>query len=553
MGGEASMGIRRDLSVAADPMWQRARPGGQWEGAEVGYRVGIDVGTTFTAAAIHRDGTAKIFPLSEQRIVAPTMVAHDDDGRVVVGWQAARSLRDHPERVVHSFKRRIGDRTPIALGNKAYEPSWFIAQIISAVVTEITRREGQAPSRIALTHPATWNAHKIARLLDAASAAGLTADATVLLSEPEAAAMAHTTTTEIADGALIAVYDLGGGSFDTAALRRTRTGYEIVGLPEGIERLGGLDFDEALYRYATDQMRRSLPPIDPADELTGRALSQLHLDCVVAKEALSFESSADLTLSVGDRNATATIERPSFEALVRPALMETIGALRRCLSTARISADDVGEVLLTGGSSQIPLVAELLTAETERPVSVHPSPKELVAIGAAYAAARADDAEGEGGPSSKETTIAPTPTRRSAPTPSLMTASTIAPGHESSNGNGDGSEVDTATPARAVPEPSALAQSTTVGSTAAVSAPVAAGGSGRPPSLLPDDPRSEPAPSPTAARSMPTPESGREGSPLLRDWSDEARQSLFIGIAGALGLVLLIVAFLVLRSVLGAG
>lgn len=527
----------------------------------VGYRVGIDVGTTFTAAAIHRDGTAKIFPLSEQRIIAPTMVARDDDGRVVVGWQAARSLRDHPERVVHSFKRRIGDRTPIALGDKAYEPSWFIAQIISAVVTEITRREGEAPNRIALTHPATWNAHKIARLLDAASAAGLTAEATVLLSEPEAAAMAHTTTTEIEDGALIAVYDLGGGSFDTAALRRASTGYEIVGLPEGIERLGGLDFDEALYRYATDQMRRSLPPIDPADEPTGRSLSQLHLDCVIAKETLSFETSAELALSVGDRNATVTIERPSFEALVRPALMETIGALRRCLSTARISADDVGEVLLTGGSSQIPLVAKLLSEETRRPVSVHPSPKELVAIGAAYAAARADDATGDGESLSNDNATEPTPSRRSAPTPLLTTASTVrskprAASEESSNGNGAAGEIDLATvavPSPSAPETSVPPRSTTVGVSAATKPnPVAAGGA-RPPSLLPNVPLPEPASSRTVGPTERTRDLTRQGSSVLQDWSDEARQSLFIGIAGALGVVLLIVAFLVLRSILGAG
>ncbi|MGI9612800.1 MAG: Hsp70 family protein [Acidimicrobiales bacterium] len=515
------------------------------------------MGTTFTAAAIHRDGTAKIFPLSEQRIIAPTMVARDDDGRVVVGWQAARSLRDHPERVVHSFKRRIGDRTPIALGDKAYEPSWFIAQIIGAVVTEITRREGEAPSRIALTHPATWNAHKIARLLDAASAAGLTAEATVLLSEPEAAAMAHTTTTEIEAGALIAVYDLGGGSFDTAALRRSSTGYEIVGLPEGIERLGGLDFDEALYRYATDQMRRSLPPIDPADESTGRSLSQLHLDCVTAKETLSFEPSADLALSVGDRNATVTIERPSFEALVRPALMETIGALRRCLSTARVSADDVGEVLLTGGSSQIPLVAKLLSEETRRPVAVHPSPKELVAIGAAYAAARADDANGDDESSSSAKTIEPTSSQRSAPTPPLTTASTMTASNEPSNGNGDAGEIDLATvavPSPVAPDTSMPAQSTAVGLSAATKpAPVAAGGAGRPPSLLPDVPLPELASSRIVGAVERTPDMARQGSPLLKGWSDGARQSLFIGIGGALGIVLIIVVFLVLRSILGTG
>lgn len=509
------------------------------------YQVGIDIGTTFTAAAVFRNGVARIFPLSEQRIVAPTMVARGPDNRLLVGWSAARQLRDHPERVVHSFKRRIGDRTPIPLVGESFEPSWFMAQILTAVVAEVSEREGGPPHRVALTHPANWNAHKIARLLEAISLAGLAADNTVLLSEPEAAAMAHATDAQLAEGALIAVYDLGGGSFDTAVLRRDRTGYEIVGLPEGIERLGGLDFDAALYRYAADQFGRSLPAINTDAEVATRA--QLHLDCVQAKEALSFDPNVKLAMTIGGESASVTIERPSFEALIRPALMETIGAMRRCLSTARISIDSVSEVLLAGGSSQIPLVAELLSEEMNRPISIHGAPKELVAVGAAYAAARADgdsgtDDAGDHGSvdsgSNGGVTISPA---RSAP----------------SNGNGATSRLDDSL----LDPVSARSPSADQPSPASAPPPVPARppstATSRPPSLLPTattdtesngDGRAEESRQDAA----PSSEAPLDG-PSAEEWYDDAPRSLIIGILGALTFMMVLVAIFALRSLLGAG
>ena len=502
------------------------------------YQVGIDVGTTFTAAAVHRGGAARIFPLSEQRIVVPTMVARSPDGQLLVGWSAARQLREHPERVVHSFKRRIGDRTPIPLDTNSFEPSWYVAQILGAVIAELIRREGEPPSRVALTHPANWNAHKIARLLQAASTAGLNADATVLLSEPEAAAMAHATTAQIADGTLIAVYDLGGGSFDTAVLRRTRTAYEIVGLPEGIERLGGLDFDATLFRYATDQLARMLPAIDPDDPAAASALAQLHLDCVAAKEALSFEPSSDLTLSVNGRTASVTIERRNFEALVRPALMETIGALRRCLATARISTEAVTEVLLTGGSSQIPLVAELLSQEMGRPVSVHDTPKELVALGAAHAAAVADgalDASGSSAGPTDRTNGAGAPAiarlRPSSPDADVQVASlglsTPSPTSAAADERTSRPRLEAPPPTRARP-PAAAAN----------------GGNGRPPSLLAEHPadRHEPG-----VGSEPAVERGS----IAGSFEDDARRSLIIGVIGALAFVLVVAGLVAALSMLG--
>ena len=100
------------------------------------YELGIDIGTTFTAAAVHTDGATDVFPLSENRVDAPTMLADSDHGAFLVGWAAAKKLRSNPDAVVHSFKRRIGDPTPLKLGNREHEPVWYIGQIIRLIASE---------------------------------------------------------------------------------------------------------------------------------------------------------------------------------------------------------------------------------------------------------------------------------------------------------------------------------------------------------------------------------------------------------------------------------
>lgn len=190
----------------------------------MGYQVGIDLGTTFTAAAVHRDGRASIFSLGNQTSAVPSVVLLRDDGTELTGDAAVRRALTEPERVAREFKRRLGDTTPIIVGGAPYSAEQLMARLLSSTLAAIAEREGGAPDRIAVTHPANWGPYKIDLLQQAIRLAGLDPDMVDLLTEPEAAAIHYATNERVEPGQVVAVYDLGGGTFDAAILRKTADG-----------------------------------------------------------------------------------------------------------------------------------------------------------------------------------------------------------------------------------------------------------------------------------------------------------------------------------------
>ena len=160
-----------------------------------------------------------------------------------------------PERVAREFKRRLGDSTPILVGSSPYSAEALMARLLRAVIQEVATREGEAADAIAVCHPANWGPYKIDLLRQGIRIANLP-DNVTLLTEPEAAAISYATQQRIDPGQIVAVYDLGGGTFDAAVLRRTQNGFEILGQPEGIERLGGIDFDAAVFGHVSPQPGR---------------------------------------------------------------------------------------------------------------------------------------------------------------------------------------------------------------------------------------------------------------------------------------------------------
>jgi molecular chaperone DnaK (HSP70) len=348
------------------------------------YQLGVDLGTTFTAAAVHRTSTsAEVVALSPRSAPVASVLYLGADSGVLVGEAAERRAVTDPERVIREFKRRIGDPTPLMVaGNPqhAHELAGFLARW---VVDRVTEREGAAPDRIAVTHPAGWGPHKMALLAEGLSTAGL--DDVVFLTEPEAAALHYASAQRIEPGATIAVYDLGGGTFDAAVLRRTEcAGFELLGRPEGIERLGGIDFDEVVF----DHVRASIAvdDLDPEDPITVAAVARLRRDCTEAKEALSTDTEVTIPVLLPGTRAQIRLVRGEFEAMIRPALADTVEALRRTVRSAGLEPDDLAAVLLVGGSSRIPLVAQLISMELGRPVAVDTDQSTSVATGAALAA-----------------------------------------------------------------------------------------------------------------------------------------------------------------------
>ena len=181
------------------------------------YELGVDLGTTYSAAAVHRDRRISIVTLGNRAASVPSVVLLRADGDMLTGEAASRRAASEPERVAREFKRRLGDPTPLILGSTPYSAEALMAKLLRWVVESVTEREGEPPRAVALTHPANWGAYKRDLLAQAVRLAGL--DAATLLSEPEAAAIHYASFERVDAGTLVAVYDLGGGTFDAAVLR----------------------------------------------------------------------------------------------------------------------------------------------------------------------------------------------------------------------------------------------------------------------------------------------------------------------------------------------
>ncbi len=313
-----------------------------------------------------------------------------------------------------------------------------MAIMLQAIFEATVAKEGERPDLIALTHPATWGQHKRTALRQAMADLNLDLPPVVLVTEPEAAAIYYAETEHLAVGEVVAVYDLGGGTFDAALLRRTEAGFDLMGPPEGIDRLGGVDFDAAVYAHVNRFLDGALDNLDLNNPTVTAGLSRLRADCVEAKEALSADTDVTIAVLLPNLRTELRMTRGELESMIRPALGDTIGALRRAMRSAHVVASDVRVVLLVGGSSRIPLVAQMVGAEVGRPVAVDVHPKHAVALGAALAADAAHQRSPEGGPTPEVGTVAaggpaadaaadlpPAPIPAPGPVPTLLAAPEI--------------------------------------------------------------------------------------------------------------------------------
>jgi actin-like ATPase involved in cell morphogenesis len=304
---------------------------------------------------------------------------------VLVGDAAERRAVTDPSGVAREFKRRIGDETPILLGDGGHTAHELTARLARWVVDLVRSREGGEPEQISITHPAGWAGHKTSLLGAALAAVGL--GDSLLLSEPAAAAIAYAATERVPPGAAVGVYDLGGGTVDMAVLRRDSIGsFELVGEPTGDDHFGGVDFDELLFERIRNQYPELMMGLSAEDPLVMSAVGRLRREITEAKEALSLDTEAVIPVLLPSGQRQCRLIRAEFEAMIRPALEETVDLMRRTIRSAGLVESDLAAVLLVGGSSRIPLVTELLSAGLGRPVAVDADPKATVAVGAALSA-----------------------------------------------------------------------------------------------------------------------------------------------------------------------
>lgn len=345
------------------------------------YYLGVDQGTTYSAAAVSRGGRTEIASLGGRVAEIPSVVFLREDETILVGETARRRGLSDPSRVVREFKRRFGDPTPLFLGGTPIAADAIWAKLLAWILNSVTQSQGGLSAGVAITHPANWGPYKLDLLAQAIRLADVPNPVT--LSEPEAAAISYAHANKVEPGDAVAVYDLGGGTFDAAVLRRTQAGFELVGRPEGIERLGGIDVDEAVFAHVKSVLGPKFDDLDPEDARAVSAVARLRQECVAAKEVLSQDTDVTIPAVLPQTSTDVRLTRAELESMIRPTLAPTVEALSRAVASASLTAEDLKAVLLVGGSSRIPLVGQMVGSALGAPVVTDAHPKHSVALGAA--------------------------------------------------------------------------------------------------------------------------------------------------------------------------
>ncbi|GGD74853.1 Hsp70 family protein [Microbacterium murale] len=335
----------------------------------------LDLGTSRILAA-----TAGLAPSGEIEAVsfvlghrsgsAAALVFVTDSGDLLFGDDAEQRGFERPENLIRSFLPRVGDEVPLIASGRAFTAAELTARLVTWAGSISTQRHGATPV-IAIGHPSSWTGHRVASLRGALSDSGI--EHVTLMPSAEAAAHHHDALLAgsedhpLQPGDTVAVYDLGGTSFEATVLRKDAGGgFGILGEPVAIADLGGAAFDDAVVDHAmrlsgTDT--RGMP-----DATTRIALARLRRASVAAKEALSFDADATIPLTLSGNGSTVRITRSELEAMMDPALERTLDGLERALDSARVGADDLEFILLTGGSAHIPLVAQRLSERFDLPL-----------------------------------------------------------------------------------------------------------------------------------------------------------------------------------------
>ncbi len=366
--------------------------------------IGIDLGTTNSAMAVYENGEAKIIPNKEGRNTTPSIVAFTDKGEVLVGETAKRQMVTNPEKTIYSVKRIMGlmcnedkaqeakERLPykivdkngacaIEVDGKVYTPQEISAKILMKLKEDAEAYLGTEVKDAVITVPAYFNDAQRKATKEAGTIAGL--NVLRIINEPTAAALAYGLDKKESEN--IAVYDLGGGTFDVTILE-TGDGVVEVLATGGDAFLGGDDFDNRIIDYVAEEFKKE-HGIDLKQDMM--ALQRLKEAAENAKKELSTATETEINLpfitadASGPKHLVMKLTRAKFESLIEDLVDKTIDKIAEVLKDSGLSKDEIKEIVMVGGSTRVPLVQKKVKEFFGKELNKSVNPDEVVAIGAA--------------------------------------------------------------------------------------------------------------------------------------------------------------------------
>jgi molecular chaperone DnaK len=365
--------------------------------------VGIDLGTTNSLVAFMEGDTPVVIPGDDGLNLVPSVVALDKRDQIIVGNSARKYLIETPERAVYSIKRlmgrgiediqeelklfpfrladdmQAGEVLRIKLGDKTFTPPEISAFILRQLKRNAERFFNAPVTKAVITVPAYFNDAQRQATKDAGRIAGL--EVLRLVNEPTAASLAYGLDKK--QNGIVAVYDLGGGTFDISILKLHDGIFEVIST-NGDTHLGGDDIDNLLIRIALDDIRGDMG-LDVSR--SGEAVATIRKAVIEAKITLSTQSVTKLDIELpGGQRYRREITREQFEQLAQPIIDRTVGPCKQALKDAKLKPEQIDEAVLVGGSTRIPKVRTLVEEMFQRKPHTDLNPDEVVALGAAVQA-----------------------------------------------------------------------------------------------------------------------------------------------------------------------
>lgn len=352
--------------------------------------IGIDLGTSNTAAAVMEGGRGTIIPSAEGSSIGgkafPSYVAFTKDGQRLVGEPARRQAIANPDGTVTAFKRKMGENYKFNLRGQEFTPQQLSAFVLQKVKKDAEAFLGEPVEKAVITVPAYFNDNQRQATKDAGRIAGL--DVVRLVNEPTAAALAFGID-KAGKEQKVMVFDLGGGTLDVTIMEMGKEGTFDVLATSGDTHLGGTDMDNAIIKWMEDEFRKQTG-IDLSKDI--QAQQRLKDAAEKAKIELSTTMETDINLpyisadATGPKHLALTLSRAKLESLVDDIVKRCGKSVEQALSDAKLSASQIDRIILVGGPTRMPIVQKYVEDLVGKKIERGIDPMECVAIGAAVQA-----------------------------------------------------------------------------------------------------------------------------------------------------------------------